>query len=961
MNQSKIRKNKLINKEGLRFLYTNADQFINKRDDLIMFISDNEPDVMMITEVIPKNQVNPIHLSLLSIDGYELHVNFDPDAEHLGTAGIRGVAIYTKVDLEIVHVSFDADDFRDHCWIEILGQADQKLLCGCIYRSPTDGNQSAALVSTQKVTDLIRSAYKRNSNLIITGDFNLKGIDWKNECCQSNMKHLSLFIQTVQDCFMYQHITEPTRVREKQTSNILDLVLTTEEGMAQDFRYHPPLGKSDHLILTFNVSRKQERKRGYIPCTYLKKADYKIIKNNLNKIDWDSELDLPFEKSYEKFINILFLNINDFSSGKKEQKSKRNIYMTTEALRLKNTKARAWKRYTSNRTSYSRNVYIKCRNSLRNLTRYLRKRFELTLTSNISDKPKLFWKYANSRLKTKQTIPTLLKPNGNESVNDEDKANTLNEYFGSIFTKEDITQLPPITSKRNDNILSTIEITPDQVYNKLKNINPNKATSDDGLHPKFLRELSRPLAKPLSLLFNMSLKYGVHESWRKATVTAIFKKGSRHLPENYRPVSITSVISKLMEQLIRDHILDFLTTNNVLCENQHGFIPKRNCMTQLLLCMEDWSKMIENNESFDIIYTDFSKAFDSVAHERLLVKLQNVGITGNLLNWIRSFLKNRWQRVRVKGYFSKWIKVLSGIPQGSVLGPLLFIIFINDLPNSIKESICRLFADDCKLYHSVISSDENTLQKDLDLLEEWSRIWQLPFNYDKCKVMHVGRNNTCNQYFMGGHKLKVTKEEKDLGVIIDSDFKFHRHSGSAIKRSNQILGLIKKSFATRDERTISNLYKSLVRPHLEYGNIIWGPFHQADIKLVEQVQRRATKLVSTIKDLPYEERLRALKLPSLAHRRKRNDMIQLYKIMNNLIQIDQRMLFEPARVASTRGHRFKIAKGGATKLVRRNAFSQRVINQWNNLPSEIVESPTLLTFKSKLDKYWEGQEFISPF
>ena len=258
------------------------------------------------------------------------------------------------------------------------------------------------------------------------------------------------------------------------------------------------------------------------------------------------------------------------------------------------------------------------------------------------------------------------------------------------------------------------------------------------------------------------MKEGAHESWRKAVITAIYKKGMKSLTENYRPISITSVVSKLMESIVRDTIMAHMMKNNLITDNQHGFVAGRNCITQLLVCLDDWTRVMESSEEFDVIYTDFSKAFDSVAHERLLVKLQNNGIKGDLLQWIRSFLSGRPQCVNVNGILSDWKDIISGVPQGSVIGPILFVIFINDMPDEVKESICKLFADNCKLYRNVSSSGQNDLQKELLNLENWSTTWQLPFNATKCKVSHFGTHNANYSYRLNNHTLDLTKTEKDL-------------------------------------------------------------------------------------------------------------------------------------------------------------------------------------------------------
>ena len=377
--------------------------------------------------------------------------------------------------------------------------------------------------------------------------------------------------------------------------------------------------------------------------------------------------------------------------------------------------------------------------------------------------------------------------------------------------------------------------------------------------------------------------------------------------------------------------------------------------------MEEWTEMLENGDAIDVLYTDFSKAFDSVPHKRLLKKMKDLGITGNILAWVEAFLSNRKQQVRVKTVHSTWRNVISGIPQGSVLGPTLFVIFINDMPGAIK-SLCHLFADDAKVYCNVhLREDENSnqLQSDIDKLVEWSRLWQLPFNTKKCKILHIGRENPLRKYKMNNQYLDQVYEEKDLGIIMDKDLSFHQQTASAVKKANRSLGIIKRSFANLDAPTLTLLYKALVRPHLEYGNVVWGPHSKQDIIAVEKVQRRATKLVQPLSNLTYECRLRALDLPSLLYRRRRGDMIFTYKLFHDEVDMNKDNFFShPSR--ETRGHQQKIQKTQATKLCRVNVYSNRVVNDWNSLPPAVIQANTVNSFKNKLDNYWKNERFITP-
>ena len=257
------------------------------------------------------------------------------------------------------------------------------------------------------------------------------------------------------------------------------------------------------------------------------------------------------------------------------------------------------------------------------------------------------------------------------------------------------------------------------VRNKLMQLKSGKSPGPDGWHPHFLKELADFIDKPLSIRFQKSLDEAILSvRWLEATITAVHKKGPKDIFGNYRPISLTSVICKTLESLVRDELDKHMLQHELFAKNQHGFIPKRDCMTNLLSCIETWTRIIEEGESIDLIYTDFSKAFDSVPHQRLLQKIANIGIDGKVHKWVKSFLSGRKHRVSVEGELSCWANVKSGIPQGSVLGPILFVIFINDMPNTIR-SFCQLFADDAKIFRNIKSpSDSDCLQEDIDKLTE---------------------------------------------------------------------------------------------------------------------------------------------------------------------------------------------------------------------------------------------------
>ena len=558
-------------------------------------------------------------------------------------------------------------------------------------------------------------------------------------------------------------------------------------------------------------------------------------------------------------------------------------------------------------------------------------------------------------------IPTLKKQDGTSAVSAREKAEALNDFFCTTFTDEDLSNLPNEERSYDGDVLDRFIILPKILLKKLQDLKAGKSPGPDGWHPVFLKNIADLIVEPLASLFQKSLDEGVLPSdWRMACITAIHKKEAKDICGNYRPVSITSIICKLMESVVRDQIVEHMSKNNIFSPKQHGFVPNRNCMTNLLTCMEMWTQMIEEGLPIDIIYTDFAKAFDRVPHQRLLIKMKMLGIEGHTLNWIKAFLSGRKQCVRIDDEYSSWKSVRSGIPQGSVLGPILFVIFINDMPD-VVDSMCQLFADDAKIFRGLKSrGDILALQEDLDRLNAWSAKWQLAFNVGKCKSLHIGSRNTHHKYQMNGKKLDHIEEEKDLGVLIDEKLDFHRQAAAAIKKANRVLGLVKRTFSVLDKHTLPLLFTSLVRTHLEYGNVIWGPFYKGDIKSVERIQRRATKMVPDIKHLSYEDRLKHLRLPSLVHRRRRGDMIQMYKIMKEVVDVDNE-LFTNLQKSTTRGHNLKLRKTKATKHSRVNVFSNRVIDDWNSLPSKVVNAITTDSFKNEIDDHWATRMYETPF
>ena len=371
-------------------------------------------------------------------------------------------------------------------------------------------------------------------------------------------------------------------------------------------------------------------------------------------------------------------------------------------------------------------------------------------------------------------------------------ADILNTYFCSVFTHEDLANMrDPEQLYRGEEILSEVEFTPEKVNKMLSALKPTAALGPDGVWTRILHQLADTLSYPLSLIFSKLFNEGlVPDLWRRAHVCPVYKKGTKGDTGNYRPVSLTCVLCKVMESLIRDVIVQPLSSHNLIRASQHGFMAGRSTVTNLLAYMETLTKLLDDDQAVDVLYLDFAKAFDKVPHSRLLAKCKGLGLGGKLLHWIEMWLKERKQRVILNGAFSAWADVLSGVPQGSVLGPTLFIIFINDIDMAVEitGSFLFKFADDTKVGMVVeTESQRDELQTAIVNLEEWSQEWQMMFNTSKCHMLHLGRNNRRFEYVMGGQVLETVESEKDVGVLVHQSLKASSQCSNLQKKQTKFL------------------------------------------------------------------------------------------------------------------------------------------------------------------------------
>ena len=647
--------------------------------------------------------------------------------------------------------------------------------------------------------------------------------------------------------------------------------------------------------------------------------------------------------------------IDKFVPFQKQGKRCRKKHLSKEAIRKIMLKQTMWRVYRRTRKEEDYAKYKEALNAATTEIRQSKRSYEQKLACNIKNDSKSFYAYVRSKQNVQDKVGPLEDSAGNIISQGFLMAEYLNGYFSTVFTKEDISSLPVADAKfqgAKSDYLGPLVVAPELVAKKIKAMKDNKSPGVDGIPPKLLMETVEQIIIPLARVFNLSLKEGVVPfEWKEANIIPLFKKGSRNKSENYRPVSLTSVICKLLERLIKDHMVDFLVKHKLLNSYQHGFLKARSCLTNMLCFLEEITKWIDVGSPVDIIYLDFQKAFDKVPHQRLLLKLKAHGIGDSITDWIEQWLTDRRQRVVVDGEVSNWKSVLSGVPQGSVLGPILFLIYINDLDDSITSNVLK-FVDDTKLFRKVnTDGDKQHLQNDLDRLMKWSEKWQMMFNFGKCKCLHTGHGNLNVNYKMGDTVLGTTLKEKDLGVRISADMKVSEQCGIAASKGNKIIGLIRRNITYKGKKLIIPLYKAIVRPHLEYCIQAWRPYRKKDIDTLERIQRRATKMIPELRDLSYEERLKECDLTTLETRRLRGDQIEVFKILNGYEHIERNMFFSLKKDSRTRGHEVKLVKDQCRLDIRKHSFSQRTINEWNKLSTDCVTASSVNMFKNKVDTY----------
>jgi len=924
---------------------------VNKKADFQEFINCHKPDIIIGTETwlsasICDNEIVPAEFN------YNIYRKDRAD-------GYGGV----MVAVSKVIPSYEMTALQTECellWIHVVIGNGSKLLVGAYYKPHIDDQHSIdeLSLSLQKLNETTKDA-----KVWLIGDFNAPCIDWESMSLFTNRTHVATHYALIDVMLEYgleQIVDQPTRHQ-----NILDLFFLNHPNDEYTVNILPGLGDHDIVSVDINVQHqinKLCRREIYL----YDRADWDSIRQDVISLMDTSEFNSPDDRTVDelwmKFKDTVMQSMRSHIP-RKFTRTRCDLPWLTSTIRKQIRKRN--KLYHQYKTSHSEDVRTRFLTLKHDIQRQLRQSHDAhiskLITTNSEDgsqsiNTKKFWSFIK-KLKKDSNGVQALKVDGEVILNSKEKANAFNSYFKSVFSNEP--EKIPNKGSSPHPIMGSIEVTTAGIVSLLHNLDAHKASGPDEISTRFLKETAAVTAPVLRIIFEKSLETGnIPYDWRVANVAPIYKKGERSAPQNYRPISLTSTVSKVLEHIISSHLMKHLENNNILHESQHGFRHNRSCETQLISFINDLCKSYDSGKQTDVILMDIAKAFDTVPHNRLRHKLQWYGVTGNSYRWISSFLRDRYQRVTIDNVSSDLVAVTSGVPQGTVLGPILFIIYMNDVVDNIKYSKIRLFADDIILYKEIETErDVQQLQEDLNSLQQWEATWLLKFSIPKCHVLKVTRatkHKILSNYYLHDTVLEVVENCKYLGVTVQSDLRWSKHIQNITTKASRTLSFLKRNLKLRNQHIKETAYFSLVRPQLEYASIVWSPWQRRDVEKLERINRRAARFVTNdfYRTSSVTNMIHQLGWQQLETRRQNSRLSFFHKIIHHqtCVSLGDITSTSPERTTLTRSDANNVVIPFARTDTYQHSFGPSVCNSWNNLPTYIKETITIEHFKNQINQ-----------
>lgn len=886
------------------------------------------------------------------------------DRDYASTSQSRGGGVLVAVRRDIVaseSVSWQSN--AEDIWISILvstscgGNVYRLHLCTLYlceqHLGHSFSNQLYAYLD--KLADLIND--HPLDKFIILGDFNMSFIVWSKtdsgsgatpSALPSNL--FSQLVDTLDLCGLKQF-----NLIHNKYGKILDLVLSNTmvsvsaclDPLILEDSFHPALEVRLEIELTRPL--KANKRTVY----HYSKGDYESIRFELGNIDWDDLLSQDsVDNALGKFYSELY-RVTDLYIPKRLLKdSKYPPWYNSALIKILKEKYKYLCKFKVYGNISDHLTYQLLRERANGIEQASYKTYIEKLESSIGNCPKLFWSFIKSK-RTNTNFPSSMSYDGNISDNGQGISELFASYFHSTFLASSSSGScsNPMSGDYNCDI-NSIEVDLSMVRKQLKSLDLSKSAGPDAIPAIFIVNCANELTKPVSLLFKRSLSEGVVPTiWKSAFISPIHKKGAKDKVENYRPISKLCLLAKILERIVYNQLYSCLLP--CLNPHQHGFLKGRSTVSNLILFTDFISERMDKGFQVDAIYTDYSKAFDRIDHNILLKKLLNLGISGDLYRWFTSYVLNRTQAVVLGGYTSSWMIIPSGVPQGSLLGPLLFVVFINDIGACFKYCDFQLFADDMKIFRSIQGvGDAELLQEDLLRVVNYCEINNLDLNIAKCLVISFTRKKHTIEYdySISNQPLARSDVTRDLGVFIDNKLTYGHHIDHIAKKASSALGfIIRNASSFKTMKTVKILYCAYVRSHLEYASQVWSPYYAIHSSRLERIQKKFTRYLGYKFKIPraiYEDRCARFHLLPLSTRRNIADMRYLMKVAQSKVDCSE-LLSKLSLNVPHRNSRIKnlLCVPFAKTLYRKNSFILRSFKTFNML---MKSDPTIDLFTSSM-------------
>lgn len=935
-----------MDKQVLSVFYQNCRGLRTKLNTLYMNVLSHNYDIIILTETWLHENISDSEF----MDARYRVFRCDRDRARSGRCDGGGVLVAVRRELgatlraRTAAMSSAHSPLVDHILIELRSRT-YCCVISAVY-IPPNLNSDIYLTHFDSLFDELQSADV--NDFVIIGDYNLPSIEWRD--CGTHLEPVS----STNDCITNKQLInlmsflngrQINRCRNAR-NRVLDLFITNIREATTAPSLLPLVLPDDHHPPFYGLlpTNKYSSKLAAQPKTqfHYNRANFDNINRDILEIDWSTFLGAEAETAVSLFYEKIYNIIKNHVPCRNKKPSHYPVWFTTPLIHIFKNKNNAWIKWKKYKNVSDYEVFALYRTRFKVESKKCYQNYINLVESSIHDNVNYFWTYINN-MKSRADIPSSMSYKNVTADDPRDVCQLFSKFFESVFELNCVPANYDIDNIPNNNHtlelnLNHIEISRESVLKELRTLDISKGPGVDNIPPVFFRSTAQTIYIPIHYLFELCLQQGVFPNiWKSARIVPVFKGGNKSSVEDYRPISILSALSKLFERLVQKSI--YPSIHNNIIEQQHGFVKRRSTTTNLLVYATYLFEGIDSNKQIDSVYTDFRKAFDRVDHKLLLDKLAYNGIRGDLWRWFKSYITNRTQKVIINGFESDLVTISSGVPQGSILGPMLFILFINDISHCFKFCNYLLYADDLKIYHVIDNpSDCVKFQSDLDRFSLYCIENKLSLSINKCKSIKFSKKKQTIKYIyqINNIQLETVDLIRDLGITLDTKLQLNTHVDNIINKSFKMYGFVMRSSAkfTRPS-TFVCLYKALIRSQLEYAVPIWNPLYTKYVEAIERVQRKFLKSVHHKcfhSRLPYEQLLIKYRLLKLDQRRVQLEAMMLYDLCHNrydCIPLVNKLCYR----IPTRTHSRKPCRLFATTCCRTNAGKRspmyRLVESYN--------------------------------